>query len=293
MSEKLAKIAFNKFLGKKGKLEKAIIGGMMNHSYIFSCDSKKYLVYIPSESGKEMVIRPLEYENIKLISDLDIAPKNLYFDTETGVKINEYCEGESLDKLKLEDNDIKAVAAILKKLHKSKLLSRTDYPLFTSLMGYEEQLFAYTTAVDASYKTLKNILIANKSFLMKFKKCICHNDAQRSNFIRCTDGSHKIIDFEFMMNNDPIYDIATFGNADVNEGYKLLTEYFGSKLTDVQKRRYFLWRIYVSVQWYLVAMIKHYKDGDALGIDFRDVADHFIDNALAAMRELAKLDQIA
>ncbi len=292
MSEKLAKIAFNKFLGKKGKLEKAIIGGMMNHSYIFSYGDEKYLVYIPSESGKEMVIRPLEYENIKLISSLNIAPENLYFDTETGIKINHYCEGISLEKINIDDKDIKQVAVILKKLHHSKLLSRTDYPLFTSLNGYEEQLFSYTTQVDASYKTLKNILIANKSFLLKFKKCICHNDAQRSNFIKCDDGTYKIIDFEFTMNNDPIYDIATFGNAKVSEGYKLLNEYYSNKPTPIQKRRYFLWRIYISVQWYLVAMIKHFKDGDALGINFCDVADHFIDNALDAMRELAQLDQI-
>ena len=85
------------------------------------------------------------------------------------------------------------------------------------------------------------------------------------------------IDFEFAANNDPVYDIGTFGNGDALEGKRLLEEY--EKLVPLKDglKRYALWRIDISLQWYLVAVIKHYRgEGKIHGIDFLAVGKHFL-----------------
>ena len=106
---------------------------------------------------------------------------------------------------------------------------------------------------------------------------LAHNDAQRSNIVKSLEGKYFFIDFEFAANNDPVYDIGTFGNGDALEGKRLLEEY--EKLVPLKDglKRYALWRIDISLQWYLVAVIKHYRgEGKIHGIDFLAVGKHFL-----------------
>jgi hypothetical protein len=49
--------------------------------------------------------------------------------------------------------------------------------------------------------------------------------------------------------------------------------------------RYYLWRIFVSLQWHLVALVKHYRgQGKTHGMNFLDVASFFMENAKEAYR---------
>jgi len=285
MAFKEEKEILNKILNCKYKIVRSIEGGMMNHATVFTMNDKEYILYIPSLSGKQMVIRSLEKSNIDIVYPLGISPKNIYFDEQTGIKINEYIEGQSLDKIEITSEDISAVSKVLKRLHASKTLSRSDYPLFTSLKRYEESLFSLSAEIDASYPMLKTVLYANEHFLTHGKKVLCHNDAQRSNFVKSNNKEYFLIDYEFAMNNNPIYDIATFGNNSVDEGIELLKAYYGHP-TLTEYKYFFLYRIYISLQWYLVALIKHHKDGASLGIDFINVSKHFMNNALTAYQYL-------
>ncbi len=98
-----------------------------------------------------------------------------------------------------------------------------------------------------------------------------------------------MIDFEFMANNTEIYDIACFANNDVNDGLRLLRAYFGNPSIE-QTRKFYLWRIFVSMQWYLVAIIKHYrKEGEKHHFNFLAVADHFMNIAKTAYEGLNNL----
>ena len=83
-----------------------------------------------------------------------------------------------------------------------------------------------------------------------------------------------------MGNNDPIYDIATFGNGLVSEGYQCLLDYFDNNPSKEEKMRYYLWRIFVSLQWHNVAIVKHFRgEGKTHGFNFLDVANFFLNNA--------------
>ena len=266
-------------LGEGSTIEKPLVGGMMNISYIVKDkNNKRYVLYISTEQANEMVDRPLEKEHQAIAYSLGVTSKNIYFDTEKGIKINEFIEGTSIDKI--NEFDYEKIAILFHKFHSSKQLSKLDYSPFDRFVNsYEKEAKEFQEKQDEEYLELREFLFKNRSYLESQKKVLSHNDAQRSNIVRGDDGSYYLIDFEFVGNNDELYDVATFGNGKVQEGRRLLDYYFINPSKDHIKR-YYLWRIYVSLQWYNVAIVKHYRgEGAAHGFDFLAVAAFFLGNA--------------
>ena len=270
----------NKVLGEGSEIVRPILGGMMNVSYLIkNKEGKQFILYLPTEQANEMVDRPLEREHQRIAYELGVTSKNVYFDTETGIKINEFIEGTSIDKV--DDFDYDKIAALFKKFHSSILLSREDYAPFTRFVeNYEKEALSFGENVSETYKELREFLFNKREYLEAQRLVLSHNDAQRSNIVRDNDNNYYLIDFEFAGNNDAIYDIATFGNGLVSEGRKLLDKYYNGNPSDDEIKRYYLWRIYISLQWYNVAITKHYRgEGKAHQIDFLAVANHFLKNA--------------
>lgn len=271
-----------KVFGESAKIERPLMGGMMNESLIVSFEGKKYVLYLPTKQANEMVDRKIEKEDQAKVQALGITSNNFYFDENTGIKANEFIEGKSLNQL--DEFDVKKVAKTLKTLHNSNILAGSDYNPFGRFLGYEAEAKAFVKDLGNDYQILHKTIYEFKEFLEKQKKVFCHNDYQRSNIVRSDKDEYFMIDFEFTGNNDPIYDIATFGNGSVKEGYDLLVEYFG-KPSKEEKMRYYLWRIFVSLQWHLVALVKHYRgEGKTHGMNFLDVASFFMENAKEAYR---------
>ncbi|HPS18878.1 MAG TPA: choline/ethanolamine kinase family protein [Bacilli bacterium] len=269
-------------LGQKASVLSPLVGGMMNESYIVENDNKKYVLYISTKQANEMVDRHRERKDQKIFHDLGITSKNVYFDEDNGIKINEYIEGNSLDHF--AEVDYQKIAKLMHILHDSNRLCEADYLPFERFKGYESEANGFLSRQDGRYLKIRDVVFAKKDYLTSQKMVICHNDAQRSNIVKTPDDQYYFIDFEFVGNNDPIYDIACFGNGLVKEGYQLLQAYFPS-LTNVEKERFFLWRMYISLQWYEVAIVKHYRGEGAIhNYNFLDVAAHFLDNAEEAYR---------
>ncbi len=280
-------LLIKQILGADAKILTPLFGGMMNESYIVSTKDKKYVLYIATAQANEMVNRPLERDNQQIIYNLGITSKNIYFDTDKGIKINEYIEGSSLDHL--DSYDVKKVANLLKTMHNSPTLSKEDYHPFKRFIAYELEAETFNIQRSEDYKTFRNKLFDNKDFLEKQPLVLCHNDAQKSNIVRSDKDEYYLIDFEFMANNDRIYDIAAFGNGLVKEGRELLDIYFDNKPNKEEIKRYYLWRIFLSLQWHNVAIVKHYRgEGKAHNFNFLDVASFFLNNAKEAYQQLLK-----
>lgn len=264
-------------LGSGASIISPLVGGMMNESYIVEHNNKKYVLYISTKQANEMVDRHREKKDQKIFYELGITSKNVYFDEENGIKINEYIEGTSIDRV--NEFDYEKIAKLMHIYHDSHRLCEKDYLPFERFNGYESEANAFLSHQDERFLKLREVLFSKKDYLTSQKKVICHNDAQRSNIVKTPNDEYYFIDFEFVGNNDPIYDIACFGNNSVKEGYRLLESYF-PHLTNIERERFFLWRIYISLQWYEVALVKHYRGEGAIhNFNFLDVAAHFLKNA--------------
>lgn len=276
----------HKYISKNAKIVAPLSGGMMNLSYIIENDNKRYVLYLSTKQANEMVNRELEKENQRLIYTLGITSKNIFFNTKKGNKINEFIDGVSLDKT--DAFDYEKIAKLMQKLHNSPVLSKEDYQPFKRFIAYEKEAQNYQANPSEEYLKLREKLFENKAFLESQKLALCHNDAQKSNIIKAVNDEYYLIDFEFVGNNDPIYDIAAFGNGKVTEGRKLL-DYYTNKPNKDEIKRFYLWRISLSLQWHNVAITKHYRgEGIKHGFDFLAVAKFFLDNALEAAKNIEK-----
>lgn len=268
------------FPNQKSTIKTRLLGGMMNETYIVSSLKKDYVLYIPQGNANDVVDRCEEKFVQNIASSLGVTSKNVYFNVETGIKCHEYIDGISLNHI--QDFDYDEIAKVFMKFHSSPILSHNDYNPFSKLDNYYNQVSSFTE-INKDFMELLGFLKENQSFLEKQEKTLCHNDLQRSNVVKSNDGHYYIIDFEFVGNNDPIYDIAAFGNNVVEEGRKLLDSYFDGNPTQEQIKRFYLWRIFISLQWSLMALIKDTNgEGKIHGIDFRGVSEFFIKNAKIA-----------
>lgn len=271
----------NLIFDKNARIIDKLHGGMMNESLVVSCNSKKYVLYIPTAQANEMVDRVFEKENVDIISSLGVTSKNIYFNTQTGVKANEFIEGHSLNYV--NEIDHKKIASLLTKLHQSKTLASKNYNPFERINGFIEERETLTKITSPFYDELYNFVLSYKDFLLDDTLVLCHNDFQRSNIIKDLNDNYFIIDFEFAANNYALYDVACFGNDNVNDGVLLLKEYKNGSPSLLDYKRFYLWRIFISLQWYNVALIKHHRgEGDAHKINFLKVSEHFISNAKEA-----------
>ena len=265
-----------------------IHGGMMNQSFVVESKNKKYVFYVPGNNANEMVDRELEKYNIDLAYHLGITSKNVYFDTEKGIKVNRYIEGNSLNNI--NQYDYAKIAIMLRKLHQGGSLTYTDYMPFEKLNMYEKERIAYQKSVDVYYKIIKDVLIKEKSYLTSDKLVLSHNDFQKSNIVQDLEDNYWLIDFEFMANNYDLYDVACFANNDIEDGEKLLVEYKHGNPNKDDYKKFYLWRMFLSLQWFNVAIIKHNKgEGEIHNIDFMSVASHFIENAKIALKKYQNL----
>ena len=275
-------------LGETAVIDRPLLGGMMNQSYIVLCDFKKYVLYLPTEQANEMVDRKLEKFSHEIIYNLGLTYKNVYFDVEKGIKINEYAEGSSLNLI--DEYDLDKVAELFKKLHSSKTLLNKYYYPFEKLLNYEKEATTFDIVRTDTYKEIRETLFSYRKYLENRPLSLCHNDAQKSNIVKCDDGNYYFIDFEFVYDNDHIYDIAAFGNGTVEEGFELLKAYKKEELTLEDQKVYYLWRIFLSLQWHNVGLIKHFRgEGEKHQINFMHIAEFFLDNANTAYKYLKEL----
>lgn len=283
------KEAISKIFEPGAEAISSLHGGMMNESFVVLSKKKKYVLYLPTKQANEMVDRSLEEYNHNLIYKLGITAKNMYFDTNTGIKVNRYIEGDSLNHC--DEFDVKEIAIMLRKLHGS-ILTESDYHPFSRLKFFEEERLGFKVEVTSLYKQLREFLNKHESYLLKDKLVLSHNDFQKSNIIKSPDNTYWLIDFEFAMNNYDLYDVACFGNDNVEEGIELLKAYKNDSPSYDDFKRFYLWRIFISLQWHNVAIIKHHRgEGEYHKIDFLQVAEHFIQNALKAYKGIEELEK--
>lgn len=265
---------------------KRLLGGMSNFTYIIEVEKTKYTFRIPGKRAEKFVDRDIEKYHLDLIEPLKLNNETIYINVETGVKIARYIEGTPIHELSPFDY-LKAVAKTLKTIHKSDLKSDYDYAPFDRLAYYESHLEAFDYTHDEQYVELKELWLKYRPFLEQFDKTLTHGDAQPSNFVKTDNGELRLMDWEFTGNNDPLFDLAQFGNVNFDHAIALLPLYLEETPQYNDFKRLYLWRVYLCLQWHNVAL---YKDqiglSEDLKIPFDKVARMYLQKAKELLAKL-------
>lgn len=272
MNEKFIKEFIKEKYGSHTDIVTRLMGGMSNYTYLIEIDDNKYTFRIPGKGAEHFTNRQQEIEIMDLIEKYNFLPKPIYNDVDTGYKIAPYVKGKPLSEL--VNIPYEAVSNILKKLHNIEKFP-FDYDPINRLDYYE----SITSSVDQVYKALKDKwLQIYEEVLTGIELVASHGDSQMSNFVL---GENRIylMDWEFSGNNDPIYDIACFGNNNFDDAKELLEEYYESAGKSEYQRLY-AWRMYQCLQWHNVAKYKHEIGlSEELAVDFDFISDAYLDKA--------------
>lgn len=261
-------------------------GGMSNFTYLVEDKStaEKFVFRYPGDGASNFVNYQNEYAALQEAYKLGLTTETIYFDVESGIKLARYVEGQNLIETKI---DFAKASDYLKKFHSSNFRALKPYDHFGRLAEYEqlhsnrveqyEELKAYFT--DLYESTLKQYAIKP-----------CHNDSQLANFILREDGELFLVDFEYAAINDPMYDVACFGNVNLDNALDLLSEANIDEREDPLTRVYG-WRLFQCLQWFNVASYKHDIGlGEALDLDFNAISKKYITLANTLRSLIENLD---
>ncbi|MGL4383068.1 MAG: phosphotransferase [Bacilli bacterium] len=250
-----------------------LMGGMSNYTYHVIGEKQEYTFRIPGKGASNFVDRNIEQQVVLDIKDLDLMPQPIYFDVASGYKIAPYIKGKILSEIAIKP--YQEIAKLLKKLHQGPILA-SDYKPLKRLEKYEKLI----NNEDKLYHSLKaKWLEIYETKLKGVALKATHGDSQVSNFIIQDNGIINLVDWEFAGNNDPIYDIACFGNVDFEDAMQLLNAYFTNPSKQELERLY-AWRMFQCLQWHNVAMYKHIIGlSDELMVDFAFFANAYLSKA--------------
>lgn len=252
-------------------------GGMSNYTYVVECQGKKYTYRVPGKFAEKFVDRDEEWANIQEVDRLGLNNVTTYVEIRSGEKLAEYVEGIIMSTTDVVSYNAMSVAA-LKKIHNSDLKFR-DYNAFGRLDTYQNYCIETGFVLPLEYLTLRKKLEDIRAALANVPKVPCHCDYQPTNLVINGDKLY-VLDWEFAGMNDPLYDIACYGNAGFDKALSLLEAYVGHKPDKEELQRLYFHRAFQCLQWYNVAIFKDRiglsKD---LNMDFNAVALFFLNMA--------------
>lgn len=184
--------------------------GMTNRSFLFRCGGRKYIMRIPGEGTDKLINRREEAEVYEVLRGRGICDDIAYINAQNGYKITEYLEGARVCNADSEE-DIKVCMKKLREFHDQKLIVGHEFDIFKQIEFYES-LWGDKTSIYRDYEnTKKNVFLLKKYIdTVKKEKCLTHIDAVPDNFLFTTDGTVRLIDWEYAGMQDPHVDIAMF-----------------------------------------------------------------------------------
>lgn len=266
---------------------KRLEGGMSNYTYVVETRGKKYTYRVPGKYAEKFVDRVEEWENIQEVNRLGLNNATSYVEVISGEKLAEYVEGTIISDTDIFSYNDLSVAA-LKKIHNSDLKFR-DYNAFARLNDYERYCREMGFTHPKEYLEQREQLDEMRRNHSQVKPVPCHCDYQPTNLVVNGDKLY-VLDWEFAGMNDPIYDIACYGNAGFDKALSLLEAYVGHKPIKEELQRLYFHRSFQCLQWFNVAIFK-----DRIGLsrdlnmDFNQVASFFFDQAKSLAEQYHQL----
>jgi len=263
-----------------------LMGGMSNYTYLIEVQGNKYTFRIPGKKAEKFVDRTIEKHHIDLVTKLELNNETILLDLESGYKIAKYIEGQPLSELNPLDY-LEEAAEVLHKVHDSGLKSDFDYAPLSRLKLYENHTKEYNHIHSDRYLELKARFMAlTDEYLETNRYTLCHGDSQISNFLK-TDKTLKLMDWEFTGNNDPIYDVACFGNNNFDHALALLPVYLKRTPELKEYNRLYFYRAFQCLQWHNVALYKEFIGLSVdLGVDFMFISNIYLDKAEKFLNEI-------
>lgn len=270
------------------KAEIIQIGGMSNKNFKVILDGQSYVLRVPGNGSDGMVERSNEEFNAIAACRLGVNPPIRYFNPQTGIKLADFVENaETLTAATIQRHDnMRKIAEIYRTVHNSHIRLKNEFNLFQEIEKYDRLMAKNRAVMYEGWKEVRPKVMALEGYLNFLGVDLkpCHNDALYENFIKATDGTIYLIDWEYSGMNDPMADFAALfieaGFETENEDY-ILEKYFDGNIPEKAREKILCYQILWDYLWAQWTVIK-----EANGDDF---GSYGIDRFTRAISNLKKI----
>ena len=240
------------------------LGGMTNQNYLVKTTNKQYIVKFFGKGTEKLINRQDEKYNLEILKDLDLDVKNYLFDIEAGIKVNEYIESAiTLDSTSIKTKFDK-IAPILQTIHASGKELRGEFAPFEEIKKYEsliEEKIPY-----ANYEAVREEVFSLEKRLadLGVDRKSCHIDLMPENFIESPQGRLYLIDWEYSLMNDPMWDLAALflESEFTRQEEEAFLSHYESEQTPVSREKIAIYKILQDAIWSLWTVYKEEQGAD-------------------------------
>lgn len=245
--------------------------GLTNTSFIFKIDGVDYIYRHPGDGTESIINRRNEKTSLVKAKEFGIDPTYIYMDVIEGWKISKYIsEFREPDYSSFEDS--KKIIAVLKKLHSTPVVVNYGMKPWEDSLMMEKLLKEKNPRCFDKYEDLKQKVekLYKKTIGDGVKKCFCHGDTYKPNWMIKPDGEVILIDWEYSGYSDPGIDVgyyivdAMYGFDDAR---KFIQEYLGDSWSLENEFHYMAYTAIIAYYWFVWAMYREScgaNMGDAL-----------------------------
>jgi len=272
------------------KAEIIQIGGMSNKNFRINFNGKSYVLRVPGNGSEGMVERANEEFNAMESCKMGVNPAIRFFDVKTGVKLADYIENsETLNPATIQRHDnMCKIAKIYQTIHNSHIRLKNEFNIFREIDKYDKLIKSAGAKMYNGYEVVRPQVMALEEHLNNLGVDLkpCHNDALYENFIKATDGTIYLIDWEYSGMNDPMADFAAlFIEAGFEEESKnyILDKYFDGEIPLNVKEKILCFQIlwdYLWAQWTVIR--------EAAGSDFGSYGLDRFNRAIINLKKINK-----
>lgn len=260
------------------------IGGMSNKNFRVNFEGKSYVLRVPGNGSEGMVERVNEEYNARQSCKLGVNPEIRYFNSTTGIKLADFVENaETLNAATIQRHDnMRKIARIYQTVHNSHIRLKNEFNIFREIEKYDVLMAKAGATMYEGWEQVRPKVKALEEYLNTLGVDLkpCHNDALYENFIKATDGTIYLIDWEYSGMNDPMADFAALfieaGFEKENEDY-ILDKYFNGSVPIEAREKILCYQILWDYLWSQWTVIKEAK-GDDFGTYGQDRFSRAIEN---------------
>ena len=257
--------------------------GLTNTSFVFRVDGVDYIYRHPGDGTESIINRRNEKTSLIKAKEIGIDPTYIYMDVIEGWKISTFVHDfREPDYGDFEDS--KKILALLKRLHAAPV--KVDYGMrpWEDALAMERLLKEKNAHCFEAHEKLKDKIgaLCRMTADDGVKKCFCHGDTYKPNWMIRDNGEVILIDWEYSGYSDPGIDIGYYivdAMYDFDDALRFIREYLGEDRTEKNEFHYLAYTAIIAYYWFVWAMYREScgaNMGQAL-LNWRLMAEKYAD----------------
>ena len=234
--------------------------GLTNTSFIFRIENTDYIYRHPGDGTESIINRRNEKTSLIKAREYGIDPTYIYMDVIEGWKISKYVSDyREPDYDSFEDS--KKIIAVLKKLHELPVFVNYGMKPWEDALSMEKLIKEKDASSFTKHEELKQGVekLYKKTVGDGIKKCFCHGDTYKPNWMIKPDGGVILIDWEYSGFSDPGIDVGYYivdAMYQIDDARRFIKEYLGTDWSIETEFHYLAYVAIIAYYWFVWAMYR-------------------------------------